>query len=405
MQPKLYIANNSTTYEEVINAYFNTSATNSYYLGKLECLSCEHTEERNGVNDLTLTVLASNYLANDLTPGNLIMAKVPVAAYISDRYDTLFSEQFFKIYNVERNLDEIQVQAHHISYELSFKPVNMFTSTSSSNDPYVAFIDLKNNTPNSPFKFSLAERDFGTVQNFSVTKPGSARKWLGGIEGSILDLWPGEFFFDNLTVRYYKNRGSSRTKKIKYGKNLSEFDQKINGDDYYLGAYAFVEKDGVYVTAKTNNGLTNTASRWAVLDFTSDYSDSASLPTEAQLRTKANNYIYKNQKNILDVSLDINYKPSSLLKDEPIFLCDTVNIQFEKYGINTNLKVVRVVYDVLREKNISIELNQPKKTLADTVANLQITQQNYSGAVASANANRAAARAANILLGNEQEER
>jgi len=104
------------------------------------------------------------------------------------------------------------------------------------------------------------------------------------------------------------------------------------------------------------------------------------------------------------VSLDINYLLSGRLVDELnikeyIRLCDTVSISFETYNLEVDLKVVKVVYDVLGERNISIELNQPKKTLADTIATLQIETDNLSGLSTTAAANRVAAQAANILLG------
>ena len=403
MQPALYECSNTTTYDTVINAY-RFSQNNEYYLGTLECIKCEHTEERNGENDLSLTILANSYLAKDVVPGNLILAQVPCSGQMFDEINYSFEKQFFKIYSVQRNLDTIDVQAHHISYELSYKPVTMFEGLSQSYEPYSALTDLFANTPNCPFNFQLKQRPWpsGTLYKFSVTSPGSLRKWLGGIEGSIMDLWPGEIYWNNLYVYYYQSRGSEKSKRIVYGVNLNEFSQLILGDEYYLNAVGYVEKDGVYVVGKTNNSPINNGTRWPVLDFTQEYAEQSSLPTTSQLINRVNKYIRDNNKNVLDVSLGVNYCPSKLLIDEPIFLCDTVNIILPKYGINTNLKVIKVVYDVLREKNISIELNQPKKTLADTVANLQIGQQNYNGATASANANRAAAQAANILLGNTE---
>ena len=54
--------------------------------------------------------------------------------------------------------------------------------------------------------FVIATTDMDAVKAFSF-KIGSARAALGGTEGSILDVFGGEYEFDNYTIRLHKNRG------------------------------------------------------------------------------------------------------------------------------------------------------------------------------------------------------
>ena len=56
-----------------------------------------------------------------------------------------------------------------------------------------------------------------------------------------------------------------------------------------------------------------------------------------------------------------------LIPLQNVNLCDTVNVQFEKLGINTTAKIVETEYDVLKEKYISVQIGSLKSTLALTI--------------------------------------
>ena len=47
---------------------------------------------------------------------------------------------------------------------------------------------------------------------------------------------------------------------------------------------------------------------------------------------------------------------------------DTVGVEFLQIGISTTAKVCKIVYDVLNERNESIEVGSAKKTIVDTIA-------------------------------------
>ena len=50
-----------------------------------------------------------------------------------------------------------------------------------------------------------------------------------------------------------------------------------------------------------------------------------------------------------------------------ISLCDTVTIKDTRYNINTQAKVIKVVYDVLKSRYDSMELGEPRTTLGDII--------------------------------------
>ena len=46
---------------------------------------------------------------------------------------------------------------------------------------------------------------------------------LGGMAGSVLDVFGGEFEWDRYTVKFHKARGADHNVHIIYGKNLTDF--------------------------------------------------------------------------------------------------------------------------------------------------------------------------------------
>ena len=52
----------------------------------------------------------------------------------------------------------------------------------------------------------------------------SVRACLGGVAGSFLDLWGGEYEWDNFNVIHHQGRGQHTGVVIEYGKNLTELE-------------------------------------------------------------------------------------------------------------------------------------------------------------------------------------
>ena len=392
-------------YREVVSRNTRTyQPTNYGYIGKLFCVSATITEERNGIYDLDIDYPLQAPYIDYIIPGNLILAAAPPLRRNWNNWDP--NNQFFRIYDVSRGIDRLRISCHHISYELSWKPVDSFEPYTNI-PPLQALSVLVDNTPNCTFGVNV-DGTFSRA-DFKYLGPASLRKYIGGMEGSVIDLYGGECWWNNYSLYLFEKRGRDFGFRIKYGRNMTDFTQDISNEETYPAALAFVEKDGQYVYARASLETETETTRYNIIDFSNDYSDSETLPTQAELEQKALDYLNNNNTNIMDVSVQLGYAFEGYLKEkgmsEVLSLCDTVTLLFEPYKIATKLKVVKVVYDVLAERNISIELNQPKQTLADTIALLQINQQDIGNYKTQANANRAAAQAANILLGNEQEER
>ena len=212
----------------------NTTSFTTNGIGRLsEAASCKVIEERNGSYELELEYPMSGNHFKDLVNGNIIYAKPFQNGNL----------QAFRIYRHEKKANELaKIYARHISYQLSFVPVTKFSAASCQS----SLNGLKNHaTESCPFAFTT---DITTAGSFVVNQPDSLRGLLGGQEGSVLDIWHGEYEWDNYNVKFHANRGSDKGVKIVYGKNLIDLSQEENIENTVTGIYPYWQSQGNQTT-------------------------------------------------------------------------------------------------------------------------------------------------------------
>lgn len=338
----------------------NETEFNHNGLGVLsDAADAEVTEERNGAFELTMQYPSGGWLFSELKNHRIIYCP----AYPGG------TPQPFRIYRITKPMGGlVTVYAEHISYDLSGVMLSRFSAGSAAE----AFAKLPQYAVgNNPFTFFT---DKSTQAVFQVTAPASIRSKLGGSEGSLLDVYGGEYVFDGFTVKLLNERGQNRGVSIRYGKNLTDLTQEENIQSVYTGVYPYWAKEEDYfelpektVNAEGDFGFT----RLMPLDLSSEFEEK---PSAEQLRAKAQEYMKSNKIGVPKVSLTVSffsleqseeYKDLALL--ETVYLCDTVNVKFSALGVSATAKVVKTVYDVLRKRYRSIELGDAKSNIADTI--------------------------------------
>lgn len=361
----------------------NEEAFTSNGLGALpDATSCIVTEERNGEYEVEMEYPLTGRHFHDIQKRRILCVK-------PNPYDDL---QPFRIYSITKPINGIvTVHAAHLSYDTSGSIVKLFPADAGSASAAMSY--LKNfSVPSTPFTFFTNVGKTGTM---SVPKPSSIRSLLGGSDGSILDTFGGEYLFDKWNISLLESRGANRGVTIRYGKNMTDLEQEENDTDFYTGVYPFwysESEDGGLVTLSANNGIVNAPGTYDFvkimpLDLSSEnfskettdsegYTTTIEKPTEAELLAAAQKYIADNKIGIPKVSLDVSFvmlAQSEEYKDfarlETVKLCDTVTVEFEKLGVKTTAKCIKTVYNVLTDKYDSIELGEPKSSLAETVSN------------------------------------
>lgn len=346
----------------------SATTTNTNGLGTLDFISCKITEERNGMFELEAEISEKVLHASQLEMDSIILAQVP------DQTDL----QQFRVYKITKPINGIQtIFAQHISYRLSLIPTMPFQIVGDTTACAQSLAGLKSHAVEScPFNFST---DVTTVASFGFQKPISIRNALGGVKGSILDRFGGEYLWNNYTVNLKKNRGRTPEQKnvtLRYGKNITDLNQEENISNTVTGVVPFwLNTDGtILVTLPEYKVESQYADRYPYkrtvpLDLSQDFD---SEPTYAELRTAAQAYVNQSGLGVPEVSIKVSF--ISLDKDtqtqlQKVKLCDVIGVEFEKLQISTTAKVVKYVYDVLNEKYISIEVGTIRPSLAQTISN------------------------------------
>lgn len=324
-----------------------------------EATEAQVTEERNGAFELTMQYPSKGALFSELKHRRLIYCPAHPGG----------TPQPFRIYRITKPMGGlVTVYAEHISYDLSGVMLSRFSAGSAAE----AVSKLSQYAVgNNMFTFFT---DKSTKAVFQVKVPASIRSKLGGSEGSLLDVYGGEYVFDGFTVKLLNARGQNRGVSIRYGKNLTDLTQEENIQSVYTGVYPYWVKEDDYfelpektVNAEGTFGFT----RFMPLDMSQDFEQK---PSAEQLRAKAQEYMKANKIGVPKVSLTVGFFPleqSEEYKDlallETVYLCDTVNVEFSELGVSATAKVVKTVYDVLQKRYRSIELGDARSNIADTI--------------------------------------
>ena len=331
------------------------------------CVSCEVTEEANGAFELAMTYPMDG----------IHFAEIGDRAIIKAKADQFRQPQLFRVYAISKPMNGIvTILAEHISYDLSGIPVKPFSASTATS----ALMGLKNNAVvDCPFNFWT---DKATSANFKVSTPASIRSRLGGVAGSILDVYGGEYEFDNFTVKLHNNRGQNRGVSIRYGKNMTDIQQDQNCSNVATGVYPYWAGvvDDVELLVELPEKIINAPGTYnfvkiRTLDLSSEFE---TQPTVEQLRSKTQSYINANNIGVPTVSLTVSfaqleqteeYKHLKLL--ERVSLFDTVNVEFPALGVSATARAVKIVYDGLADRVKSVTLGSVRSNIADTIANQQ----------------------------------
>lgn len=328
-------------------------------------------EERNGIYEMQMTYPIDGQLYDELKLSRYLMVKP------ADGKDP----QPFRIYEISKPMGGIvTVKGEHISYQLTNIPVMPFEAVGVG----AALAGLKTNAAEAcPFSFSTDKTDATT--KYVQTIPASMRSRLFGEQGSILQLFKGEYEFDRYNVKLWSRRGSNNGVTLRYGKNITDLRQEESIREVYTGICPFWkgEENGTQVVVTLPEKVIHTISaldypykRTITVDFSSEFD---TKPTVSQLRTRAQSFISDNSIGIPKVNLKVSfaalwqteeYKKLAYL--ERVNLCDTVKVEFEKLGVSASSKVVRTKFDYLNEKYIEIELGQTQSKISDIVAAQEI---------------------------------
>lgn len=334
-------------------------------LGRLrDILVARCVEERNGVFELDFDYPVDGAHYDEIKAGRIVYAT----------HDDTGIPQPFDIVSYSRPINGVvSVHCVHVSYRQTGLTV-YGTNINSLSD---AFAMLANAEPNNPFTYSADFSSSAFMASADGT-PRTVRQFLGGIEGSILDTYGGEYEFDGFNVILHKERGVVRDWSIRYGVNMTEYNEDADFFGTYTscvpywtgtdtnGADVRVVGDRVDYSGDSYNGRNDCVP----LDLTDKFE---TKPTKAQVEAEALRVMNAQRPNLPATTIEVNFLR---LQDAGItgfdqllacHLCDTVNVVYPFGNATGQYKIVRTEWDVVADRYIGLTLGTLSTTLSEAL--------------------------------------
>lgn len=330
-----------------------TQFTNNGVGALTEAVEAFVTEERNGAFELVLRYPVSGKHYAAIQYRSIIFCK-------PNPFDDF---QPFRVYKISRPSNGIVTfEAYHISYDLTGIPLRPFHTYTIEG----TFSALRTNAAiNHNFTFST-DKEPEMQGEIQIDVPLSIRNVLGGMEGSVLQTYRGEFKFDKFNVALLTNRGQNRGIVLRYAKNILTIQQNEDFSTLYTGIAPYWKGEDVTVTLPETVVFIEGSFDFERI-LTLDLSESFDAPpTPEQLRNAAQTYAIENGLALPASSISVTYAMDKTISQ--VRLCDTIGIACLPLGIQATAKCVKYVYDVLARRYKEITIGSIRTNIADNYA-------------------------------------
>ena len=337
------------------------TAFTSNGIGRLrDCISCIVTEERNGIYecDFEYPVNGANY---DL---------IQVGRIVGVTHDESGDIQPFDIVSFTKPIDGI-VTFHcvHVSYRQSYLS---FTATN-INSLADAFTALNGATPSNPFTYTTDKSSTGYCGCMDGTLR-TVRQALGGIEGSILDAYGGEYEWDRWQVKLWSARGQYRDFAIRYGVNMLDYNEEYDSSGCYSSCIPYWTDGTTTVVGdkQTSGGVTPSGREQCIpLDVSEKFEDQ---PTKAQVEAMGLQVMNSANPTIPSQNITVSFVRLQDMGEFADFqnllqckLCDTIKVIFPDFNSSGTFKIVKTVWNVLTGRYDEMELGDLSISLSEAL--------------------------------------
>lgn len=368
------------------------SANTFELLGRMtDIVSGKVTEERNGDYLLEMELSTTDRCADLLDTQYFIKAKP----------NPTDEPQYFEIYDLQyKDKKSITVKAKHIKHNLynNFL-VETYNQTGVVHTPSEWWYLLcTGQAEGLQTQMTLWEHHFSFTSDItskaSMTlgfcTPCTLGDFMGGADGSLVDVFGGEYKYNNFDVALLQSRGTATNYHLRWGSNISSLTQTLNSDDIcsHVAAYATCHdtySNNSFVLCSDPQELRTHSSKLTKIKAV-DVSDGGSVDISDKTgywnfnaKTGENKafliQVLNIQAQMLRASLvstngapTLNIKvdyPPTLAEMLNLHLCDTVYIDTENDSLKA--KIVKTDYDFVLERWNSIELGTPKTKLSDYI--------------------------------------
>ena len=366
----------------------NEQSFDTYGLGELNVTKGTVTRERNGNYTLYAEIPVNDPMVSILEKEMKLKADAGLRT----------KNQAFEISRIVKDSSNIvKIYGQHISHKLEYMALRNAIAFAGS--AYSA-LGIWKGALIGDLRFDVWS-DIQTVGKgvFDISKMANARQALGGVEGSILDIYGGEYEFDNMTVRLHKQLGRTAPTVLEYGRNILSAESDETIESAYTSVLPFAtytpdkpegdtsdnQPDAVTVTLPEDYVDSKYKDLYAhrrikIVDFSSEFKSDGKnkdIPTVEKLRKMATDYMDRNAIGKPKFNTKIEYADLARTLDyadrgwiEEVELCDIVPVYYPQIGLtDETLEITTITYDFVNERNESVEFG-------DIGTNVRATMQN-----------------------------
>ncbi|MEE3499285.1 MAG: phage tail spike protein [Ruminococcus bromii] len=208
--------------------------------------------------------------------------------------------------------------------------------------------------------------------------------------GRLLELFGGEYDYNNLQIIHKNRLGSVKNFSLRYGSNISDATQIEDATNMYshILPYADIKdsgKDDAKIPISTINPIeihnnmcpfqriflldcTEQMTEYSVNPHQGDYINNPYETVRNRLAELAQIYATKEKLGQPNISISVTHR-AELDEMKQITLGDTVNVILDNLGTKATARITSTEYDVLNERWNILQVGESKVTIAQVLLN------------------------------------
>ena len=319
-----------------------------------EAFSSEIIQEANSTYQLTFKFPTSDPKWALLTPETELVA------------DDLHGEQYFTIFEVEKQHGYVTVYANQVATLLNGYSINKI-NVDRVNGATVMNALVAGFKRETPFTFFSDVMSKHTLNLKDV----SAMEALAKDKHSIVGQWGGDLVRDKYSVRLLEHGGIENESLFAYKKNMKSFQESKSTKELrtrihfkkVIEAHEEGKKDQI-LTVTIDSPLINKYKHIYEADMEVQDQDVVDQKT---LEEYGKRYFRETLCDMIEESLEIDVVGQA---DQPVHMFDIVNIFHEDYDVDLRKKITKYKFNPMSIKLVSIGFGEVTRTLADSISGM-----------------------------------
>nr|DAY31375.1 MAG TPA: Neck appendage protein [Caudoviricetes sp.] len=319
-----------------------------------EAFSSEIVQEANSTYQLTFKFPTSDPKWALLIPETELVA------------DDLHGEQYFTIFEVEKQHGHVTVYANQVATLLNGYSINKI-NVDRVNGATVMNALVAGFKRETPFTFFSDVMSKHTLNLKDI----SAMEALAKDKHSIVGQWGGDLVRDKYSVRLLENGGIENESLFAYKKNMKSFQESKSTKELrtrihfkkVIEAHEEGQKDQI-LTVTIDSPLINKYKHIYEADMEVQDQDVVDQKT---LEEYGKRYFRETLCDMIEESLEIDVVGQA---DQPVHMFDIVSLFHEGYDVDLRKKITKYKFNPMSIKLVSIGFGEIARTLADSISGM-----------------------------------